>query len=838
MRGQGGESRGERVFPGLPPGEPGPESRPRPGPGQPPDQRAGVERRADPGTGPQKPPEPATGALPEAAEAERDGPGAAARAAAVRMLACADIHALLALAMDACLARVGGERGAVYVLRDDGWLRLLTSRGYPEETLAAFRSLSPHADLPAPRAIRERRPVFAPAEYFRTSYPDVAEFREPCAYICFPLLADDRCLGSVLLRIPDEPPSPAVELDLNLITAVCAHRLEHLLSLGDSAGRADNPRLGQAVRRIDSRSRGARLRLAVSSADIGFFDWDFDSGRVLWDERLCRIYGVRPQEFDERMETFYRVLHPDDRRSVEAELDRALSTGKFTASHRVVHPGGEVRWVKAEGRVFRDVADRPQGMLGIVQDRTDEHRRYTRDTARREFLLSVTRAITGAFSTQEVIDTAAAMVLPTLGATHIIVYVSDGGGLAVAATHGFDEAELEALRAQVQEVPHDPELLTALERRPLFCETRADYQAVYTEELPRLPGQEAWAILPLVTAEGPVGTCVISFDRPHVFSKDDEALCIAAAGVLAQAVGRSRLTDERRRQMTELQRLMLPNAIPDLPGLEIAVRYLPGSRGLDVGGDWYDVVPASDGQVMLLVGDVQGHSAQAAAVMGHVRVAMHVHAGGETGPAELLARGNDILCEVDTDRFATCVAVQVSADRGRIRVARAGHAHPLLIGPDGGIRRIETPGGVPMGCFGQQDYPLTDHELPLGATLLLYTDGLVERRGEDLGDSLAELMRSLAEWAFEERPAAPGGGGPGPGGPAAGGVAGGPRGPAAGGVPGGPEGEAGAGRAGRPLVPRDLNALADRVVASVGTARAEDDIALLLLRRTGSGTAG
>ncbi|MFH8368696.1 SpoIIE family protein phosphatase [Streptomyces sp. NPDC018031] len=815
MRAQGGEPRREEAVPGPPPAarrrrdEPVPGAPPAPG--------------ATAGGGPPEPPRPVPGPGPE-------DPAPAAREAVLAMLACADTSALLELALDACLARVRGGRGAVYLLRDDGWLRLASSRGYREDMQVRFQSVSPHADLPAPRSIRERRPVFAPAEYFRTSYPEVDAFWEPVGYICFPLLADDRCLGAVLLEIAPRPPGEAEEQDLNLLTAVCAHRLEHLLSRGGAAGRAGTPDLGQAVRRIDSRSRGARLQMAVSSADIGFFDWDFDTHRVVWDERLCRIFGVPPHEFDERVESFYRVLHPDDRPAVEAELTRGLATGKFAVAHRVVHPGGEVRWVKAEGRIFRDADNRPQGMLGIVQDRTEEHQRYARDTARREFLLSVTRAITGALSTQEVIDTAAAMVLPTLGATHITVYVDDGGGLAVAATHGFDEAELAALEAQAQEVPQDPELLTALARRPMFCETRADYHAVYTQELPRLPGQEAWAILPLITAEGPVGTCVISFDRPHVFTKDDEALCIAAAGVLAQAVGRSRLSDERRRQMTDLQRLMLPVAIPELPGLEIAVRYLPGSRGLDVGGDWYDVVPAPDGRVMLLVGDVQGHSAQAAAVMGHVRVAMRAHAGGDMDPAELLVRGNNILCEVDTDRFATCVAVQVSAARDRIRVARAGHAHPLLIEPDGRVREVETPGGVPMGCFTEQEYPLTERELPPGATLLLYTDGLVEKRGEDLGDSLAGLTRSLTRWAFEEpAPAVPGGEGlPGAAGPSDGAGEPGAAGPTGAGEPAG----------GVRRVPRDLNALADQVVASVGTEPAPDDIALLLLRRTGTGTAG
>ncbi|KUJ69781.1 hypothetical protein ACZ90_08235 [Streptomyces albus subsp. albus] len=740
--------------------------------------------RAQGGTPRGEEPVRAPAAVPEGAD------GAVQRAA-ISLLACTDIPELLTSAMDQCLARVRGDTGTLYLLRDDGWLRLAIARGYREELLARFESLDPQTAMPAPRAVRERRPVVVPAEEFRAHHPDLAVFRRPVVFACFPLLVDDGCLGSVVVQVPPGSPSDAERRDLLLLTAVCALRLEHLLAQGKGAGMADDPRLGQAVRQIDSRSRAARLELAMSATEIGFYDWDFDSGRLIWDERLCRIFGQDPETFEERIDAFYRAVYPGDRATIDGALATARETGTFAASYRVVRPDGAVRWVKGEGRVFYDAEGRPRGMLGIVRDRTEEHLRYTRDTARREFLLSVTRAITGALSTQEVVDTAAAMVLPALGATHVTVYVSDSGGLAVAASHGFDERELEALHAQAREVPHDPELLTALERQPLFCETRADYQALYAEQLPRLPGQEAWAILPLVTAEGPVGTCVISFDRPHVFSEDDEALCIAAAGVLAQAVGRARLSDERRHQMTELQRLLLPGRIPELPGLELAVRYLPGAEGLDVGGDWYDVVAAADGHVMFVVGDVQGHSAQAAAVMGHVRVSMHAHAADEWSPAELLARGNRILCEVDTERFATALAVEVSAARDRIRVARAGHACPLLIERSGEVHEVETPGGLPMGCFEDERYPVLERELPPGATLLLYTDGLVEKRGQDIGDSLVALKTDLARWAFTD---------PGPdGGP--------PR-------------------------PRDLHALADRVVASVGRVAVEDDVALLLLRRT------
>ncbi len=711
--------------------------------------------------------------------------------AALDLLECADTATLVDLALDACLAELNATAGAVYLLQDDGWLLLGTQRGFQDDLLVEhFRTFPLNSALPAAESVRLLQPVFTTAEKHRDDFPDVPRLQKPLGYACFPLVVDGRALGTVLLETSPRPPTCAEHVDATMITTVCANRLEHLLSLGRGLTSDGSGRLNTSLRLLDSRSRKTRLELALSSGDMGVYDWDFDSGRVLWDERLCQLFGVRPEDFDERIETFYRFVHPDDRQRVKTEMTRGLESGRYGASYRVVRPTGEVRWVRAEGRVFHNPAGRPQGIVGIVRDRTEAHRRKARDSARREFMLNVTQGMMGALSVQEVIDIAATSVLPALGARDLVLFVWNGEYFDVAGSHGFTEAEVEQLRVNGRTVMEDPGLAGDLMRGPAFLESPAACRELFSTHVDIVAGRQSWAVLPL-SAPGTSGLCDIGFAEPHTFTEDDRALCLSTAGVLAQALDRAQLLDQRRNQMTELQRMMLPSTVPDFPGFDLAARYLPGSEGLDVGGDWYDVIPAPDGRVMLTIGDVEGHSADAAAVMGHLRVAMRAHASEGIGPAELLRRGNQVLCDLDTERFATCTAVEVSPSRNTVRVARAGHALPLLLGPDGRPYEMAVPGGIPLGCFAHGEYPASDYELPSGSLLMLYTDGLVERRSEDYDTSVNALSLRLAGLAPHDA---------------------------------------------APTPPEGLGSLADRIIAPAGSQQARDDIAVLLLRRQPAAT--
>ncbi|MFD0070685.1 GAF domain-containing SpoIIE family protein phosphatase, partial [Streptomyces sp. NPDC127574] len=132
---------------------------------------------------------------------------------------------------------------------------------------------------------------------------------------------------------------------------------------------------------------------------------------------------------------------------------------------------------------------------------------------------------------------------------------------------------------------------------------------------------------PLIVSGRPVGCCILSYDRPHDFGADERAVLTSLAGLIAQALDRARLYDATRDLAHGLQQALLPRSLPSLPGLECAARYLPASRGMDIGGDFYDVIRIDATTAAAVIGDVQGHNVAAAALMGQVRTAIHAAAG-------------------------------------------------------------------------------------------------------------------------------------------------------------------------------------------------------------------
>ena len=191
-----------------------------------------------------------------------------------------------------------------------------------------------------------------------------------------------------------------------------------------------------------------------------------------------------------------------------------------------------------------------------------------------------------------------------------------------------------------------------------------------------------------------------------------------------------------------LQRSLLPEHLPHIDGVALEARYLPAARGTAIGGDWYDALELDDGRVAVVVGDVVGHGLRAATVMGQLRNAFRAYALLESSPAQTLARMNKLLEKDDTDAMATALYVIYDRDTGELVFSSAGHP-PALLTSAGGARYLEGGRSVPLGTAEIVPYRDAVARIDPGATLLLYTDGLVERRDTPLGDRLAQL-RSVA----------------------------------------------------------------------------------------------
>jgi serine phosphatase RsbU (regulator of sigma subunit) len=213
--------------------------------------------------------------------------------------------------------------------------------------------------------------------------------------------------------------------------------------------------------------------------------------------------------------------------------------------------------------------------------------------------------------------------------------------------------------------------------------------------------------------------------------------------LLAQAADENaRLYASQRTVAQVLQRSLLPDVLPLVPGLEFGVRYEPGVAGVDIGGDWYDVAPIDDDHVLMVVGDVSGRGLRAATVMASLRYAIRAYGADGDAPAEILRKVGNLL-QVDRDgHFATVLCALVTLSDRRVTFANAGHPLPLLIDGDSATF-VPMPVGVPVGVHPGHTYETATIRIPPNATLLAFTDGLFERRHESVDDGM-ERLRSAA----------------------------------------------------------------------------------------------
>jgi hypothetical protein len=200
---------------------------------------------------------------------------------------------------------------------------------------------------------------------------------------------------------------------------------------------------------------------------------------------------------------------------------------------------------------------------------------------------------------------------------------------------------------------------------------------------------------------------------------------------------------EQRTIAETLQHSLLPRQMPVLPGLVVAVRYAPGVGGIEVGGDWYDVIPTGRGQAIFVVGDVSGRGLSAATTMAYLRHAIRAYAVQGGGPAVILRKLGELVGQPEDGYFATVLCGSIDVDRHLLTVASAGHFPPLVI--DGGTARyVELEVGSPIGVLPRTEPPEVTVTVAAGAAVVAFTDGLVERRGEHLDVGLTRLAEAAA----------------------------------------------------------------------------------------------
>jgi PAS domain S-box-containing protein len=250
--------------------------------------------------------------------------------------------------------------------------------------------------------------------------------------------------------------------------------------------------------------------------------------------------------------------------------------------------------------------------------------------------------------------------------------------------------------------------------------------------------------VPLQAGDEVMGALRLLFAEEREVAPEDVELVELVADRAARAIAHSRVYEQVRDTAVTLQRSLLPAVLPEIPGYALAVRYLPGQEGAEVGGDFYDVFPVGGGRYAVVVGDVVGRGVAAAADMGQLRATLRAYAYVEPTPGEALDRLDELIEGLGGVSFATVALLVVDVATGAGEVALAGHLPPLVHSAGGGCRRLEVkpglPIGAPMGTRGS-----TPFQLAAGEVVLLYTDGLVERRGMLLDDRIDELCGLVAD---------------------------------------------------------------------------------------------
>ncbi|MET7318697.1 SpoIIE family protein phosphatase [Streptomyces thermoviolaceus] len=626
---------------------------------------------------------------------------------------------------------------------------MTTVTGVPTRIARPWSRVARAAPVPVAEAVRTRRPVWVGShQELADRFPRTAlAFRYPAALYVSPMVDGGTCWGVVLLLWPGTRP-PVLGPDEESVIVSACRRMARVLRACAARGEPVRPR-PEPLALDPLPSPGAdpavdvveRLPGAVCGLDL--------DGRVTFvDAGTCALLCIGREELLGRRP--WEVLPwLDDPANENAYLSALFS--RLPARFSARSPDG--RWL-----TFVLYADGRGITLRILPEDLPRKEREV-EVAQASpagapvragtlfHLLHMTSALTEALSLKEVTDSLSEQMMPVLGAQGFALLTAEEGRLHVLGSRGFPP-EMPAYFENLPMATRTEGVRTIETGTASFHSDSAELRRAYPD-VERYGDVAALAYLPLTVSGRTIGCCVLGYDRQRPFAPEERAELTSLAGVVAQALERARLYDANARAARDLQAGLLPRTLPRLDGLRVEAHYQPALTVLDVGGDFYDVIRLDESTAAAVIGDVQGHSVPAAALMGQLRTALHSHAQGGASPHVVLAHVNRLLDDLDTDLFASCVYAHIDLRHRHARLALAGHPPPILRHPDGRTTVLRLPPGLLLGVEPDARFHTTEIALPPGSLLALYTDGLVERPGIDLDKAVGDLAERIAEAASD-----------------------------------------------------------------------------------------
>ncbi|MER6352527.1 SpoIIE family protein phosphatase [Streptomyces sp. NPDC001634] len=647
---------------------------------------------------------------------------------------------------------VHAHAGGVYLLApDEPVLEMAVMAGLPRAFAAPWERIGLGAPMPVAEALRERRLIWVSGEeQMANRYPRIAVVLPyPFALAAMPVVTPDTEYGAVYVTWPGHRPPELPDRDRDHLMAAC-ERLAQRLERAAAESRPVGPEPDLL----------AALPLTATLGTLGAVE----AARM-----VARLpYGLAALDMHGRIS----YVNPVAAEMLGLPAGTLVGTHLWTAVPWLNDPMYEDRYRAAliSQQVTSFVALRPPGdwlSFRLYPSTNGLSVRIARARSVSEMthagprpgagpprlvtmsqILNLASALTEAVGVQDVVQLVADEIAPAVGSTALVILGSHGGRLHVLGHRGYpDPSVVERWHGAplTEPIPGAHVLATGV---PAFFDSWQQLEHLYPRRRGTEDGMASWAYLPLIASGRPVGTCVLAYAEPHPFPADERAVLTSLSGLIAQALERAVLYDAKHQLAHGLQAALLPSSLPSLPGIEAAARYLPATQGMEIGGDFYDLVPTGV-RAAAVIGDVQGHNVTAAGLMGQIRTAVRAYTAVGQSPAEVMRSTNRLLIDLGSDLFASCAYLRLDPGRGRVVMARAGHPPPLLRRPDGRVRVLDLAGGPLLGIQGPVRYPTSEFALAPGSVLALYTDGLIESPGVDIEDSLADLGERFADGGDE-----------------------------------------------------------------------------------------
>lgn len=373
---------------------------------------------------------------------------------------------------------------------------------------------------------------------------------------------------------------------------------------------------------------------------------------------------------------------------------------------------------------------------------------FVAELSRLESLNELALAMVAASNREEVGRAFVRDGVALVGAAAGSLVMYDSERFEMFAQSGLNDDSSARWSAFTLEAGHEPFSDVILGGESLFFSDRQSLVASYPHlvgDLESYPTHRSWATLPLQVADRVVGAIGLIFDKPQAFNVPIRLVLYTLANLTAQAASRAQLLEEQRTALASVEEALQPRVDP-IPDVVVSHIYRAATVGSEAGGDWYDIVHLDDTTTLIAIGDVANHGAVAVGEMSRVRATVHAHAFAGHPPRDIAQLSDRVLSQMASTHTTAIIA---TLDRPTMSLdwTTAGHPYPVVIAASGEARLLDETHGAPLAVGLTNDYGQQHYQLQVGDTIVLYTDGLIERQDEELDVSMERLRKTAGALA-------------------------------------------------------------------------------------------